>query len=990
MANVIGQLLVELGVNTAHMKEGFDKGTYMAKQFSDQVKASFSELGNSVKEFASEFGGVGGALGETLGPLTQALSPLISSLGTAGGATAGLAAALPAVGLAALGVAVHFSETAAKLQDLSEATGIGVEQLSLLGNVAATHGISVDQMGKALERMGRSAVQAAKAGPQATNVYRDLGVEVKNTDGTMRESADIFNDVSAKLAAMPDGAVKTADAIKLFGRAGAELIPILNEGGSKLAVLEGHFTALNAVVSGSTAKASEELKQNMTLMGAAFTGVENELTKDLVPALNEVAEEFIAAFEGKQDIIKSVVDSIAFVAKSLLELVQVAALVGDAFVNMVEFIQGILAGLGDVIRGAATAAFDIKEGNFKAAWTDFKSAGIEAYGTIVQTSKASWAQMKNDATSTAADIMKLWSAQAPNVAKPTEKQPEVNPAPDTSFVTKAVQSADQSADKMERLATAIGHVGAAEIEAAAAAQSNLEIEKLRDEAVDKGIQNTSGFRAALASAIPQLQQAALWTETFKAALSADKEFKSFDEHLNKEKQSFEDAASAGDAYEREQAKLSAGMAPLSKKIAELTEEYFNLATAPGANPAKVAELHNAIVTLNAELENEKTKVAAVTAAWSASQAKAQLDKINASTQDLRDENALLLSSNPYAKLEADAKKFQDAIHATPAEIAAATAALKNEEQQMAKMAAIKTAQSLGFDPAAVTNLENERAALVAMWNAGTISAQEYSTTLLKINADIDQMNAKQGGFFAGAKAGFSQWESSVTTAGMFMQKEITTALDGITDNFAQMVETGKANWASLEQSMESQMLKFAASTVLKDALKAISGALSGQGGFLGAIGGMLGGGQSSGAAQAAATTANTTALAANTAALAANSAAVSTAALKSSLDMGGGGGDGSGGGSLLSGLFDSLDNGGGMATGGSVMPGKYYTVGEHGPETLVPGSSGTIIPNGGGGGNVTVVQNIQTPSPDAFRASQAQIHSAALTQVSVSARRMGR
>lgn len=41
----------------------------------------------------------------------------------------------------------------------------------------------------------------------------------------------------------------------------------------------------------------------------------------------------------------------------------------------------------------------------------------------------------------------------------------------------------------------------------------------------------------------------------------------------------------------------------------------------------------------------------------------------------------------------------------------------------------------------------------------------------------------------------------------------------------------------------------------------------------------------------------------------------------------------------------------GRASGGPVDPGGVYTVGEHGPETLVMGSnSGTIIPNGGGRG----------------------------------------
>lgn len=44
----------------------------------------------------------------------------------------------------------------------------------------------------------------------------------------------------------------------------------------------------------------------------------------------------------------------------------------------------------------------------------------------------------------------------------------------------------------------------------------------------------------------------------------------------------------------------------------------------------------------------------------------------------------------------------------------------------------------------------------------------------------------------------------------------------------------------------------------------------------------------------------------------------------------------------------------GRATGGSVLGGNPYVVGENGPELFVPGRSGTIIPNGGMGG-VTIV-----------------------------------
>lgn len=57
-------------------------------------------------------------------------------------------------------------------------------------------------------------------------------------------------------------------------------------------------------------------------------------------------------------------------------------------------------------------------------------------------------------------------------------------------------------------------------------------------------------------------------------------------------------------------------------------------------------------------------------------------------------------------------------------------------------------------------------------------------------------------------------------------------------------------------------------------------------------------------------------------------------------------------GAWLGGLF-----GGGKASGGPVSRGKFYMVGENGPELFAPGVSGSIIPNGGGGGVVVNVHN---------------------------------
>lgn len=63
---------------------------------------------------------------------------------------------------------------------------------------------------------------------------------------------------------------------------------------------------------------------------------------------------------------------------------------------------------------------------------------------------------------------------------------------------------------------------------------------------------------------------------------------------------------------------------------------------------------------------------------------------------------------------------------------------------------------------------------------------------------------------------------------------------------------------------------------------------------------------------------------------------------------------------LVKGIGNVIDNvfGGGRATGGSVMAGTSYLVGEKGPEIFSPSSSGFITPNNKLGGNTTINLNV--------------------------------
>jgi len=80
---------------------------------------------------------------------------------------------------------------------------------------------------------------------------------------------------------------------------------------------------------------------------------------------------------------------------------------------------------------------------------------------------------------------------------------------------------------------------------------------------------------------------------------------------------------------------------------------------------------------------------------------------------------------------------------------------------------------------------------------------------------------------------------------------------------------------------------------------------------------------------------------------------------------------GSEGGTGFAGLF-----GGGRASGGSMMPGNSYLVGENGPELVVPRHSGTVVNANqtsgamAGSGGITVQNNITVTGSDAAMVRQ--------------------
>lgn len=161
---------------------------------------------------------------EVVGQKLDAVTGRIDSLARHAQSMGHLGAAFTALGGAATMVGTHFKgliDTADNINDLSQKIGISVRDLGAWQ-------LAAEQSGASLETIGKSIKTLAPTMQEFGNEFAALGVSTNDPNQALIDLADI-------ISAMPDGFEKNALAVKLFGKAGADLIPLLNLGSAGLA-----------------------------------------------------------------------------------------------------------------------------------------------------------------------------------------------------------------------------------------------------------------------------------------------------------------------------------------------------------------------------------------------------------------------------------------------------------------------------------------------------------------------------------------------------------------------------------------------------------------------------------------------------------------------------------------------------------------------------------------------------------------------------------
>lgn len=197
-------------------------------------------------------------------------------------------AAAGTAAIAGLGVAVKGTIDAA--DEMSKAAakfGVPIEELSRLKYAADLSDVSLEGLGTSLGRLSKNMVAAAEGSGPMAEAFAAAGIAVKNADGSLRSSTAVLADLSDKFAAMPDGAEKTALAMQLMGRSGAEMIPLLNEGSAALAKMKAEADTFGQVFTAEMGANAEAFNDNITRLQGSFANIAADLTAKLLPTLTQ-------------------------------------------------------------------------------------------------------------------------------------------------------------------------------------------------------------------------------------------------------------------------------------------------------------------------------------------------------------------------------------------------------------------------------------------------------------------------------------------------------------------------------------------------------------------------------------------------------------------------------------------------------------------------------------------------------------------------------
>lgn len=372
------------------------------KANSDAMEKNNEDLSNLDEGFDDTIGS-GKGLGDVLDDLTGKLginlpegatSTLNSMVSLGGeltvliGAFAAAAAAVVEVEKALANLTLEQAAAAGEIQDLSMQTGLSTEAVQRYQYACDMIGVSFDTVASSQAKMIRSMADVQSGSETAAATWNQLGIEVMNADGSLRDAQEVFLEVIDVLGQIENATQRDAVSMEIFGRSAQDLNPLIVQGTDAFQAFYDEASDVKDILTDVQLETLAGLDDEMHRVEARFESGANSMALKFTPALQEFYEKTSEGIKGiEEDFAAS---GLVTVFGSLLELVTALS---PAFDNLGEILKAcspvfygialVIAGIADgikVIQLAVSSIINLLKLDFSGAVEDWRAIGGTLFG----------------------------------------------------------------------------------------------------------------------------------------------------------------------------------------------------------------------------------------------------------------------------------------------------------------------------------------------------------------------------------------------------------------------------------------------------------------------------------------------------------------------------------------------------------------------------------------------------------------------------------
>lgn len=222
----------------------------------------------------------GAAVNSAMGGMNK-LGKSFSSLSAGVGSLLGVG--LAAFFLKTAKEAIHLGD---ELQKAADKTGLSASKMSELAYVAKISDIELSSLSVSLKKMQVALSEAGTGSKGPNEALTALGLNFKELKSLAADQQ--FTLIAQRISELKDPADRARAATDLFGKSGADLLPLFLEGSEGIAKLIEEAHKLNAVLSDEQVRVLSDADKALKEFAATWDGFANNIVTFILPTINSL------------------------------------------------------------------------------------------------------------------------------------------------------------------------------------------------------------------------------------------------------------------------------------------------------------------------------------------------------------------------------------------------------------------------------------------------------------------------------------------------------------------------------------------------------------------------------------------------------------------------------------------------------------------------------------------------------------------------------